>query len=337
MTRSRSRTRSFVSVVAVAAAVLAAQTVLAPAAQAYPAVERYGGADRYAVSALVSEKTFAPDGPVVYITSGVGFADALSASAVAGTFNAPVLLVPHRGIPEAVATELRRLSPDRIVVAGGAASVSDETFRLLHDFAGVVDRLDGANRYEVSTLLSGDAFRPGRPVVYVASGAVFPDALSGSAAAGSLQAPVLLTTKDFVPGVVEEELLRLRPGRIVLMGGESTVSAEVARQLGEIAPVSRTTGADRYEVSAATAAGFRTDIQTVYVASGLVFPDALSGSAAAIVDGAPVLLVRPDSLPGAAATELGRLRPKHIIVLGGPSTISDSVMAELLPYVRADR
>jgi putative cell wall-binding protein len=322
-----------VTVVAAVAAVLAAQTVLAPAVQAYPAVERYGGADRYAVSVLVSEKTFEPGVDVAYIASGVGFADALSASAVAGIQNAPVLLVPSSGIPEAVSDELIRLAPTRIVVVGGPASIDVETLNDLQNYSRIVDRLDGADRYEVSTLLSGDVFRPGRPVVYVASGAVFPDALSGSAAAGSLLGPVLLTTKDAVPPVVLEELSRLQPGKIVLMGGESTVSAEVALQLGEIAPVSRTSGADRYEVSAATAAGFRPDIDTVYVASGLVFPDALSGSAAAIVDDAPVVLVRPDSIPGVVAAELGRLRPKHIIVLGGKTTIGDAVLTELQQYI----
>ncbi|MCS5720999.1 cell wall-binding repeat-containing protein [Herbiconiux sp. CPCC 203407] len=333
MTRPRSRTRSFMSVVAVAAAVLAAQTVLAPAAQAFPSVERYGGADRYTVSALVSEKTFATGVDVAYIASGVGFADALSASAAAGIQNAPVLLVPSSGIPDAVAAELIRLAPSRIVVAGGPASIDDETLHDLRNYSLIVDRLDGANRYEVSALLSSDVFRPGRSVVYVASGAVFPDALSGSAAAGSLLAPVLLTAKDAIPAVVLAELSRLQPGKIVLMGGESTVSPEVARQLGEIAPVTRTSGADRYEVSAATAAGFRTDIETVYVASGLVFPDALSGSAAAIVNDAPVVLVRPDSIPGTVAAELGRLRPKHIIVLGGPTTIGDPVLTELQQYI----
>lgn len=330
---TRSRTRSVLPLAAVVAAALALTVVLAPAAQAYSPVERYGGADRYAVSALVSEKTFEPSVPLAYIASGVGFADALSASAVAGMHGAPVLLVPRSGIPEVVARELSRLSPERIVVAGGPASVSDETVNLLQGYSRDVDRLAGANRYEVSTLLSGD-LRPGRPVVYVASGAVFPDALSGSAAAGSLNAPVLLTAHDAVPAVVAAELERLAPSRIVLMGGESTVSAAVAQRLSEIASVTRKGGADRYEVSAATAAGFRTDIDTVYVASGLVFPDALSGSAAAIVDGAPVLLVRPDSVPGAVAAELGRLRPKRIIALGGPATIADSVLNELQQYIR---
>jgi putative cell wall-binding protein len=319
--------------VAVVAAVLAAQTMLAPAAQAYPAVERYGGADRYAVSALVSEKTFEPGVDVAYIASGVGFADALSASAVAGIQNAPVLLVPASGIPEAVSDELIRLAPTRIVVAGGLASIDVETFNDLQNYSRIVDRLDGANRYEVSTLLSADVFRSGRPVVYVASGAVFPDALSGSAAAGSLLAPVLLTAEDAVPAVVLEELKRLQPTGIVLMGGEDTVSVAVEQELGRVAPVSRISGTDRYEVSAVAAGGFRTDIETVYVASGLVFPDALSGSAAAIVDDAPVVLVRPDSIPQTVAAELGRLRPRHIIVLGGPTTIGDSVLTELQQYI----
>lgn len=331
---TRPRTRSALPLAAVVAAALAVPVILAPAAQAYSPVERYGGPDRYAVSALVSEMTFEPSASVAYIASGAGFADALSASAVAGIQDAPVLLVPQSGIPEVVAMELQRLSPERIVVAGGPASVSDETFNMLQRYSRNVDRMDGANRYEVSAQLSADLLRPGRPVVYVASGAVFPDALSGSAVAGSLHAPVLLTAQNVVPDAVVDELERLQPSRIVLMGGESTVSAGVEQRLAEIASVTRTAGADRYEVSAEAASGYRTDIDTVYVASGLVFPDALSGSAAAIVDDAPVLLVRPNSIPESIAAELGRLRPKHVIVLGGEATIGDTVLNELEQYIR---
>src|SRR5690606_4047476 len=55
----------------------------------------------------------------------------------------------------------------------------------------------------------------------------------------------------------------------------------------------------------------------VFVASGTVFADALSGGALAGVYGGPILLTRPGSLPKATAQALARLDPDHIVVLGG--------------------
>jgi len=69
------------------------------------------------------------------------------------------------------------------------------------------------------------------PVVYIATGLNFPDALAGAAAAGSLGAPLLLVTGTTVPAPTAAELARLKPGRIVILGGPGAVSDDVASQL----------------------------------------------------------------------------------------------------------
>ncbi|MFB2582272.1 cell wall-binding repeat-containing protein [Herbiconiux sp. P15] len=330
----RSRPGRGAAVAAAAALALLASVLAVPTSVlAADAPERIGGADRYEVSALISQETFDSAVAVAYVASGAVFADALSASAVAGSRQAPVLLVSATGIPPAIATELTRLKPARIVVVGGEATVTAETLKALEAFSPIVGRVAGTDRYEVSARISGSVFAPARPVVFVASGAVFPDALSGSAAAGALGGPVLLTTKDSIPPVVLTELNRLTPERIVVMGGEATVSETVVKALAEIAPTSRRAGADRYEVSARAAAGFVTGLDTVYVASGAVFPDALSGSAAAILDKAPVLLVQQGGIPDSVADELARLSPQNIVVLGGTATVGDEVLTELASFL----
>jgi putative cell wall-binding protein len=43
--------------------------------------------------------------------------------------------------------------------------------------------------------------------------------------------------------------------------------------------------------------------------------------------GGPILLVTANSIPDATAHELARLRPQYIMVLGGPSVISEGVRA----------
>jgi YVTN family beta-propeller protein len=294
------------------------------------ALTRRGGADRFEVSAANSSAEFAPGVDVAYVASGGAFADALSGSAAAGAHGAPVLLVGTDSIPTVIGAELARLKPKRIVVLGGAASVSAGVERALGGYSPIVDRLGGADRYAVSAAVSRDGFTPGVSVAYIASGAVFPDALSGSAIAAKDGAPVLLVTKDGIPTAVTDELTRLNPGRVVILGGLNTISADVENALRATRPTTRVAAADRFGVSAAASAvGFPSGAKTVFIASGLVFPDALSGSPAAAANAAPVLLVGTNDIPPSVATELDRLNPSQIVVLGGTATISDTVYQQL--------
>jgi putative cell wall-binding protein len=297
-------------------------------------VERVSGADRFAVSANISAAKFDPQVATAFVASGAVFPDALSASAAAGAEGGPVLLVTRDSVPAVIAAELTRLRPQRIVVLGGTNTIGAGVETALHDFSMNVSRIGGADRYAVSAGVSAATFGAMRPTVYVASGEVFPDALSGSAAAGAASGPVLLVQKNAVPAVVATELARLRPASIVVLGGPNTVSAAVLTTLGATAPTTRISGADRYEVSANAALNFSVEnTHTIYVASGEVFPDALSGSAAAIGDEAPVLLVTKGGIPATVAAQLTRFDPVRIVVLGGTNTISDAVATQLEAYL----
>ncbi|MFB2584804.1 cell wall-binding repeat-containing protein [Herbiconiux liukaitaii] len=297
-------------------------------------VDRIGGADRFEVSAGVAADTFDSGGPVAYVASGGGFADALSGSAAAGAQGGPVLLVSKDSVPGAVAARLKSLRPQRIVVLGGTASVSAAVEKQLSAYSPSVTRLAGADRYGVSAGVSAAAFPEGADVAYLASGAVFSDALSGSAAAGRESGPVLLTRKDGVPAEVLDELRRLKPKVVMVLGGLATVDESVVTALQQSWPVIRVDGADRYAVSAAISARtFSDGAYTVYLASGAVFPDALSGSAAAIAEDSPVLLVTKDAIPAPVAAELDRLDPYRVVVLGGPSTVSEQVETQLETYL----
>ncbi|PRY68882.1 carboxypeptidase family protein [Glaciihabitans tibetensis] len=196
-------------------------------------------------------------------------------------------------------------------------------------------RLQGADRFEASAAISAKNFEPGIDVAYVASGVNFPDALSGAPVAARAGAPILLVTAGDIPASIKAELERLRPGKIVVLGGVNSVSAAVKTQLGSytVGDVTRLAGADRFAASAAISAeSFEVGVETAYVASGLNFPDALAGAPVAAKDGSPILLVTPGSIPASIATELQRLQPKRIVVLGGVNSVSDAVKAQLDAY-----
>jgi putative cell wall-binding protein len=69
-----------------------------------------------------------------------------------------------------------------------------------------------------------------------------------------------------------------------------------------------------------------------YVATGLAFPDALSGGPAAGREGGPILLVTPTGIPASTAAELERLDPQRIVVLGGTGAVSAQVAIDLQRY-----
>ncbi|WP_242496485.1 cell wall-binding repeat-containing protein [Xylanimonas protaetiae] len=304
----------------------------------FAGVTRLAGPDRYSTSAAISAATFAPGVPVAYVAVGTDFPDALSGASAAAAGKGPVLLVETNGVPSVVEGELRRLRPGRIVVLGSAGVVSDAVATRLNGLtSGGVTRLAGPDRYSTSAAISAATFAPGVPVAYVAVGTDFPDALSGASAAAAGKGPVLLVETNGVPSVVEGELRRLRPGRIVVLGSAGVVSDAVATRLNGLTSggVTRLAGPDRYSTSAAiSAATFAPGVPVAYVAVGTNFPDGLSGAPAAAAGGGPVLLVTTSAVPEVIAAELQRLAPAHVVVLGSSGVVSDSVAATLAGYAR---
>jgi putative cell wall-binding protein len=196
-----------------------------------------------------------------------------------------------------------------------------------------VSRAAGNDRYATAAAVSGQTFSAPAPVVYIATGAAFPDALAGGVAAGRADGPLLLVAPNRIPAPTARELSRLRPGRIVVLGGPSAVSAGVVSALGAYGSVERLAGADRYATAAAvSSSAFPSGTDVAFVATGTAFPDGLAAVPAAVEAGAPLLLVRPDGVPAPTAAELQRLGTRRIVVVGGPSAVPESVVTALRTF-----
>lgn len=190
-------------------------------------------------------------------------------------------------------------------------------------------RTAGPNRYATGAALALANYEPGLEVVYLAAGANFPDALAGAAVAGWGDAPVLLTRDASLPAPTRDALQALQPGRVVLLGGTRVITEDVEQELVAMGiTVERVAGDNRY-ATAALVSGLLDPSETVFVANGLGFPDALAGAAAAGTVGAPVLLTRPARLPDVAVDELLRHDPAEVVVLGGPAVVSDDVVMQI--------
>jgi putative cell wall-binding protein len=324
------RTRWAVSIVVAALAIFATGFLTSPA-NALPTPTRESGADRYETAAQVSASNFQPGVSVAYIATGENFPDALAGTAAAGKDGGPILLVHQNSIPSSTGTELDRLNPGKIVILGGEGAVSANVESALAAYTnGTVKREAGSDRYETAATLSKDTFAANASLVYVTTGENFPDALSagpGVVKAGNKAAPVLLVKHNSIPDTVKAELERLHAQKVVVIGGSGAVSDTVKNDLDPYSTdtVTRISGADRYATAVEVSKADFTSAGTVFLATGVNFPDALAAGPAAAKQAGPVLLVQQNCVPQGTKDEITRLNPTQIIIVGGTSAVGSGV------------
>ncbi len=293
---------------------------LPAAAAADPTVIRLAGVNRYSTAVEISEFHFPSGAATVFVATGTAFPDGLAGAAVAGLLDAPLLLTDPNNLPPETEAEIERLNPDNIVILGGASAVSQGVEDELALIA-TVTRLAGSNRYLTAVEVSQYGYPGTATTVVVATGTGFADALAGGPAAVALGGPLLLTQPDVLPTAVATEIARLAPDQIILLGGTGAVSAEVETSLEGFAEVTRISGADRYLTSVEIAQLAFPSADRVYVATGLNFPDALAGAAAAAGYGAPILLTATNSVTDAVRTEVAQFAPAEVVILGGTAVV----------------
>jgi len=200
------------------------------------------------------------------------------------------------------------------------------------DAAPTTTRLSGADRYATAVAISKASYpTAGIPVVYVASGATFADALSAAPAAAAQGGPLLLTAPGALSPATSAEIKRLAPARIVVVGATGAVSAKVATALNALAPTTRIGGIDRYETSRKIAAAAFPTATAAYLATGRDYPDALSAAAAAGATKAPVLLVdgKATTLDSASKAALDRAKVREVRIAGGTGVVSTGIQTAL--------
>ncbi|AYA78063.1 hypothetical protein DOE78_23150 [Bacillus sp. Y1] len=194
--------------------------ILIPSKQAEAAVasQRLDGANRFEVAVNVS-KTGWPNGVnTVILTNYLAFADALSATPYAFKEDAPILLTHADKLTPESKVEIQRLNPSKIVIVGGAGSVSET---VVQDLQAVgfrnIERIGGQDRFEVSYNL---ALKIGNiSTAVVANGLNFPDALSIAPYAAKNGFPVLLVRNNELPGLIREAISQLNITNTIISGG----------------------------------------------------------------------------------------------------------------------
>ncbi|MBD7963171.1 cell wall-binding repeat-containing protein [Fictibacillus norfolkensis] len=284
--------------------------------------ERLAGKDRFEVAVNVSVKGWAEGSDTILIANYTSFADALAASPFAYKENGPILLTQKDHLHATTRNEILRLQPKRAYIIGGNGSISDEVFREVDKLVEDVERIGGKDRFEVAENLAKRFGNTGTAIV--TNGLKFPDALSIAPYAAKKGFPILLTTDKKVP-LSTQRALRGKKNTFVI-GGEGSVGKEVFKKLP--AP-KRIGGADRFEVSANIIRQLYTKLDGAYLATGLSFADALTGSVMAAKENAPLLLTRPDVLPAFSNKVIQDKKIKEFVVLGGKGSVQENIEAAL--------
>lgn len=173
-------------------------------------VDRIAGQDRYETAARVSSDFRGRGSSTVYVASGEGFADALSASSAAALNGSPVLLTQRGMLPAATREALSGLKPTTVVVVGGPTVVQDPVLGEIRALlaAAKVERVAGNDRYGTAAAVLARVPRP--TSLWLASGTNFPDALSGAAAAAAQGSVMVIVPPT---GITEPQRSVLRAAR----------------------------------------------------------------------------------------------------------------------------
>lgn len=325
--RARKVAVGFITTAMLAAGALVAQAGETPLPEG---TTRLSGADRYQTSAAIARATFTAPVDTVFVATGEEYPDALAGGPLAARLSAPVLLVEKDRIRDAVRKELARMTPSTVYVLGGSAAISDSVVDDLSALTSAsVHRLSGSNRYETAVDVSQEGWTSSA-TVFLSSGKAFPDALGGGAAAAHEDAPLLLTDPGALTRATRTELARLDPSTVYVLGGTAAVSGTALSAVKEALPatkVVRVSGADRYATSAAIARRiWASGSDSMFFASGKAFPDALSGTTSADVNGAPLLLTGGTCLTSDAISVRTDFDPSTRALLGGTAAIADGAI-----------
>jgi len=290
-------------------------------------VDRVQGDDRYATSAAVSRRAYPDGAETVFVASGAAFPDALAAGPVAARRGAPLLLSSPDGLTPATAAEITRLGARRVVLVGGEASLRPAVERSARGLRGVteVTRVQGPDRFATSRALAALGGGSEDGTVFVATGRAFPDALSASAAAGALDAPLLL-----VDGAAAEidrptmaALADLGATRVVVVGGPASVTEDLVASIP--VDVVRAAGPDRFATSVAVSSLVPSSTGHLVLATGTNFPDALAASAWAGHERHVLSIVRPECVPSVVLDAAGDRGTSAVTLVGGTVSLSPRV------------
>lgn len=237
-------------------------------------VKRIDGVNRYHTAMNIAESAFEKSDRAVLV-SGSNFADALSAGNLAD--HAPIFLSEKETVSQGTVNTMYALGVKEVVIIGGDKSVPKSVEKRLKKENFKVIRIAGRNRYETSEKLAKQLKAKNNGNVVLASGEKFADALSAVPYAVQKKQTLVLTDGKTLPKDVKAQDVK------AIIGGEKSVNIK------GLTKVQRISGKDRYETSLEVLKHMN-KTQSVVIADGRNYPDALAAAPYAVKKNTGILL-----------------------------------------------
>ncbi|WP_282173963.1 Ig-like domain-containing protein [Cytobacillus firmus] len=194
-----------------------------------------------------------------------------------------------------------------------------------------IQKLVGKTRYTTAVEISQAGWDKSE-TVFLVNGWAIADGLTATPLASAKNAPILLTTKNYLPEETLAEIERLKAKNIVLIGGSGVISDQIkSNLLSKGHTVTRIGGKTRYDTSLLIAQELDklVDVHTVYMAYGHGEPDALSIAAQSGQTKQPIILTEKKSVPANTYQWLKGEGLQTSYFIGGKGVIYPAIISEM--------
>ena len=277
---------------------------------------RLAGESAADTSARIATEAFPEGSEWVVIARDDDFADAMSATGLAGVLNAPIVLTDRYSLSDAAARAVQALGAKKAYIIGGTGAIPGDIERgLATSGCQTQGRIFGYDSWDTSTecakKIAEHGGNPGSNAV-VAMSTNFQDALSISSYAYKYQVPIFLESDEAHGRQLTEaaaSAIKELSGTIYVPGGNGAVPQASVEEVFGKKRVVRLSGWDGYDTSNQIATymverGLLSP-STICLASGAPDPkgvDALAGAALAGKAGGVVLLTNANPRFGSIST-----------------------------------
>lgn len=193
-------------------------------------------------------------------------------------------------------------------------------------------RIAGRNRQLTAVEVSKTLFKHADVVILTSSNKMV-DSLAASPKGIAINAPTLFVEKDSIMDEVLQEIKRLNPSKIIIAGGEESISDNVAKQLQQLGiKQQRVAGADRFETAVKLGEEIRRNSSNktdVILVNGYNSIDALTAGSLAAKLNIPILLTGSDQLNKTTEKALKNWNIQNVIIVGGKTQVSETIASKL--------
>ena len=308
-----------------------------PVKAAQGKVTRTSGTTRYATAAEVAKTNWAQGSKNVVLVSGEGYADAVSASALAKKLDAPILLTASDTLSSDAKSALDTLKPENVYVIGGNASISQNIRDGLKADKYNLTELGGTTRYETNAKVADELVKLGVDPsnVMVVGGEGFSDALSVAPVAAAKGQILLLASNDQSATQPVIDFVKANNSKATVVGTKNVINDTIYDALGAASRVDG--GTSRFDTNLKVLDAFKDSLKTdkVYIANASaadpdnLYADALVASAVAGKYSAPLVLVDKDGSEG-TTNALAYLKNNtdsstDVQLIGGTAVVPQSI------------